>query len=312
MEKKEINTGMYGTTFSSGVFVGKLSTPTKMSLTDQTKVALLEYLTESDEFHKLVCDITGVERKQVKVSPELEKLKEDYSHMCESYEHEKQQRNDLLRKWREETAQRLDAERERDSAQRHHKFVMNELSSMLKEVECSSVRGIVDELKAERANGKLLAEENEQCRGEYDRLKLSYDKVCEEKKNLLSNYNYLNEKNKSKDKEYEVLQALYSDVLLTNTKLTKEKEKAERAKSETEKMYKTDFEYINKCNQNQAKTITKQMNELLEVRTELVEQKELVKKHMAKSEKLQAKLDKASKRYGELIKTISDRAIKSI
>lgn len=312
MEKKVSSTGMYETTYSGGIFVGKLSTPTKIGLTDQTKVALLEYLTESDEFHKLVCDITGVERKQVKVSPELEKLKEDYSHMCESYEHEKQQRNDLLRKWREETAQRLDAERERDSAQRHHKFVMNELYSMLKEVECSSVRGIVDELKAERANGKLLAEENEQCRGEYDRLKLSYDKVCEEKKNLLSNYNYLNEKNKSKDKEYEVLQALYSDVLLTNTKLTKEKEKAERAKSETEKMYKTDFEYINKCNQNQAKTITKQMNELLEVRTELVEQKELVKKHMAKSEKLQAKLDKASKRYGELIKTISDRAIKSI
>lgn len=312
MEKKELGVGQYvstGTLFVKGRISPEV---TKMSLTDHAKAAVLEYLTESDEFHKLVCDIIGVERKQVKVSPELEKLKEDYSHMCESYEHEKQQRNDLLRKWREETAQRLDAERERDSAQRHHKFIVDEIFSMLKEVECSSVRGIVDELKAERANGKLLAEENELCRRENDKLKASYDNVCEEKKNLLSNYNYLNEKNKSKDKEYEVLQALYSDVLLTNTKLTKEKEKAERAKSETEKMYKTDFEYINKCNQNQAKTITKQMNELLEVRTELVEQKELVKKHMAKSEKLQAKLDKASKRYGELIKTISDRAIKSI
>ena len=270
MEKKVSSTGMYETTYSGGIFVGKLSTPTKIGLTDQTKVALLEYLTESDDFHKLVCDITGVERKQVKVSPELEKLKEDYSHVCDRYKQEQQKSNDLLHKSREETAKRLDAERERDCAQKHHKFVMDELFSMLKEVNCSSVRSIVEELKAERANGKLLAEENELCRRENDKLKQSYDNVCEEKR------------------------------------------KAEKAKSETEKMYKTDFGYINKCNQNQAKTITKQMNELLEVRTELVEQKELVKKHMAKSEKLQAKLDKASKRYGELIKLISDRDIKSV
>lgn len=303
---------MYETTYSGDVFVGKLSTPTKIGLTDQTKVALLEYLTESDDFHKLVCDITGVERKQVKASPELEKLKEEYSHMRESYEHEKKQRNDLLRKWREETVKRMKMQTTLQESCSHHNNMMNRIKDLLKEVDMPSVKHTIEALKSERANGKLLAEENEQCRGEYDRLKLSYDKVCEEKKNLLSNYNYLNEKNKSKDKEYEVLQALYSDVLLTNTKLTKEKEKAERAKSETEKMYKTDFEYLNKCNQNQAKTITKQMNELLEVRTELVEQKELVKKHMSKSEKLQAKLDKASKRYGELIKTISDRAIKSI
>lgn len=312
MEKKVSSTGMYETTYSGDVFVGKLSTPTKIGLTDQTKVALLEYLTESDDFHKLVCDITGVERKQVKASPELEKLKEEYSHMRESYEHEKKQRNDLLRKWREETVKRMKMQTTLQESCSHHNNMMNRIKDLLKEVDMPSVKHTIEALKSERANGKLLAEENEQCRGEYDRLKLSYDKVCEEKKNLLSNYNYLNEKNKSKDKEYEVLQALYSDVLLTNTKLTKEKEKAERAKSETEKMYKTDFEYLNKCNQNQAKTITKQMNELLEVRTELVEQKELVKKHMSKSEKLQAKLDKASKRYGELIKTISDRAIKSI
>lgn len=38
-------------------------------LDNQTKVALLEYLTESDEFHKLVCDIIGTERKQVEVFP---------------------------------------------------------------------------------------------------------------------------------------------------------------------------------------------------------------------------------------------------
>lgn len=257
MEKKVSSTGMYETTS------GKLD--------NQTKAALLEYLTESDEFHKLVCDITGTERKQVKVSPELEKLKEDYSHMCESYEHEKQQRNDLIRKWREETAQRLDAERERDNAQRHHKFIVDEIFSMLKEVECSSVRGIVDELKAERANGKLLAEDNELCRRENDKLKLSYNKACEELKVIEKNM----------------------DSVSDNY--------AKLAKS---------HEYLNECNQKQANTITKQMNELLELRTELIEQKELVKKHMDKSEKLQSKLDKASKRYGELIKLISDKSLK--
>lgn len=288
MEKKEGITGMYETTFSSGVFVGKLSAPTKMSLTEETKVALLEYLTESDEFHKLVCDITGVERKQVKVSPELEKLKDDYLHVCNRYKQEQQKSNDLLHKWREETARRLDAERERDCAQKHHKHLIDEIFSMLKEVECSSVRGIVDSLKAERANGKLLAEENEMCRRENEELKLNYEKA------------------------YEVLQALYSDVLLTNAKLSMEKEEAEKERSKIEKKNNVEFEYINKCNQNQAKTITKQMNDILGLRNELAEQKELVKKHMAKSEKLQSKLDKASKRYGELIKTISDRAIKSI
>lgn len=260
-------------------------------LDNQTKIALLEYLTESDEFHKLVCDITGTERKKVKESPELEKLKEDYSHMYESYEHEKQQRNDLIRKWREETERRLDAERERDCAQRHHKFIVDEIFSMLKEVECSSVRGIVDELKAERAKGKLLAEDNERCRGEHDRLKISYNNVCEEKKN--------------KSEEYEELQRQYADVLLTNTRLKTEKEEAEKTRHETEKMYNTDF-------QNQAKTITDQMNDLLKLRKELEAQKDLANKYVAKSEKLQSKLNKASKRYGELIKIISDRAIKSI
>lgn len=278
MEKKESSTGLYGKTFEVGSFVYRISPEvTKTYLTDQTKVALLEYLKESDEFHKLVCDITGVERKQKKVSPELEKLKEDYSHVCDRYKHEQQKSNDLLHRWREETASRLDAEKERDNVEKHHKHLIDEISSMLKEVKCSSVRGIVDSLKEERANGRLLAEENEMCRRENDKLKLNYDKVC------------------------------------------KEKEKSEKAKYETKKKYNTDFEYLNKCNQNQAKTITNQMNdilslrnELIEVRTELAEQKELAKKYMAKSEKLQSRLDKASKRYGELIKIISDKAIKSI
>lgn len=224
MEKKVSITGMYETTYSGDVFVGKLSTPTKIGLTDQTKVALLEYLTESDDFHKLVCDITGTERKQVKVSQELEKLKEDYSHVCDRYKEEQQKSNYLLNKWRKETARRLDAEKERDNAEKHHKFIVDEIFSMLKEVECNSVRSIVDSLKAERANGILLAEDHELCRRENDKLKLSYEKA---------------------NKELEA-------------------------------------------------------------------QKDLVKKYVAKSEKLQSKLDKASKQYGELIKIINDRAIKSI
>ena len=257
MEKKELGIGQYvttGTMFIRGEFKPE---ETKIALSEQGKAAILEYLTESDEFHKLVCDITGVERKQEKVSPELEKLKEDYSHMCESYEHEKQQRNDLIRKWREETAKRLDAERERDCAQRHHKFVMDELSQMLKEVECNSVRGIIDELKAERANEKLLAEENELCRRDNDKLKISYDKLKEDYDGLAESH-----------------------------------------------------EHLNKCHQNQAKIIINQMNDIVGLRNKLAEQMSLAKKYMAKSEKLQSKLDKASKQYGELIKTISDRAIK--
>lgn len=287
MEKKVSSTGMYETTYSGYVFVGKLSTPTKIGLTDQTKVALLEYLTESDDFHKLVCDITGTERKQVKVSQELEKLKEDYSYVCDRYKKEQQKSNYLLNKWRKEAARRLEAEKERDNAERHHKFIVDEIFSMLKEVECSSVRGIVDELKSERANGKLLAEENELCRRENEELKLNYDKVSEEKKNLLSNLDYLNGKNKSQQKEYEVLQALYSDVLLTNTMLTMEKEEAEKTIADKIK----EIERLKKCYQIQT---------------------DLAQEYDKRCQKLQGKLNKASKRYGELIKTISDRAIKSI
>lgn len=280
MEKNVLGKGQYvttGTMFIRGEFKPE---ETKIALTEQGKAAILECLTESDEFHKLVCDITGVERKQEKVSPELEKLKEDYSHMCESYEHEKQQRDDLIHKWREETARRLDAERERDCSQRHHKFVMDELSSMLKEVECNSVRGIVDELKAERANGKLLAEDNVLCKREYDKLKESYNKLCEEfiyskstKNNLL--------------KEYDKLKEDYDRLAESH-------------------------EHLNKCNQNQARTITKQMNQTLDITAESIKQKELTQKYKDKCEKLQTKLDKASKRYGELIKIINDRAIKSV
>lgn len=191
MEKKELGIGQYTTT-STCYFEGRIS-PTKenMSLIDEAKSAVLEFLTESDEFHKLVCDITGVERKQVKVSQELEKLKEDYSYVCDRYKKEQQKSNYLLNKWRKEAARRLEAEKERDNAERHHKFIVDEIFSMLKEVECSSVRGIIDELKSERANGKLLAEENEMCRRENDKLKLNYEKINKEleaQKDLVKKY----------------------------------------------------------------------------------------------------------------------------
>lgn len=191
MEKKVSSTGMYETTYSGGVSVGKLYTPTKTGLTDQTKVDLLEYLTESDDFHKLVCDITGVERKQVKVSQELEKLKEDYSYVCDRYKKEQQESDYLLDKWRKEKVRRLAAEKERDNAEKHHKFIVDKISSMLKEVGCNSVRGIVDSLKAERANGKLLEEENDMCRRENDKLKLNCEKAnkeLEEQKDLVKKY----------------------------------------------------------------------------------------------------------------------------
>lgn len=259
MEKKVSSTGMYETTYSGGVFVGKLSMPTKTGLTDQTKVALLEYLKESDDFHKLVCDITGVERKQAKVSPELEKVKEDYSHMRESYEHERQKSNYLIRELREETAQRLKAEKERDNMEKRHKHLIDEIFSTLKEVKCSSVRGVVDKLKAERANGKLLAEDNELCRRENDRLKQSYDNVCNKIKEIEKNRDNLSDNYDRLIKDYNCLITRYN---------------------------------------NQKKYIAKYIEE----NKRLIDQ----------VEKLKGRLNRAAKNYGELIKTISDKAMKSI
>lgn len=273
MEKKVSSTGMYETTYSGGVSVGKLYTPTKTGLTDQTKVDLLEYLTESDDFHKLVCDITGVERKQVKVSQELEKLKEDYSYVCDRYKKEQQKSNYLLNKWRKETARRLDAEKERDNAEKHHKFIVDEIFSMLEEVGCNSMGDLIDELKAERAKGELLAEQYElstnendklekllrEIEGRYDRIAKGYDNACKEaktaeniRKNLSANYDRLAE----------------------------------------------DYNYLNTLYNNQKEYIAKYIEEN--------------KKLTDKVEKLEGKLDKASKRYGELIKIINDRSIKSI
>lgn len=191
MEKKVSSTGMYETTYSGGIFVGKLYTPTKIGLTDQTKVALLKYLTESDEFHKLVCDITGVERKEEKVYIELEKVKADYLYMCERYKQEQVKNKDLIQRWKDEGAKRMKVQAALEDSHSHHNNVMNRIKDLLKEVGCSSVRDVVDELKAERANGKLLAEDSELCRRENDKLKLNYEKENKEleaQKDLVKKY----------------------------------------------------------------------------------------------------------------------------
>lgn len=241
MEKKVSSTGMYETTYSGGVFVGKLSMPTKTGLTDQTKVALLEYLTESDDFHKLVCDITGVERKQEKVSAELEKLKEEYSHMCESYENEKQQRNDLLRK-------------------------MNRIKDLLKEVDMPSVRRTIEALKSERANGKLFTEKCELLKKENDMLSKRFSDL---EKSYVCIHKEANEiKNSRKN-----LSANYDRLI-------------------------EDYNCLNTRYDNQKKYIAKYIEE----NKRLIDQ----------VEKLKGRLNRVAKNYGELIKTISDKAMKSI
>lgn len=266
MEKNVLGKGQYATTgimFIRGEFKPG---ETRLALSEQGKEAILKCLTESDEFHKLVCDITGVERKQKKVSPELEKLKEEYSYVCDRYKKEQQKSNYLLNKWRKETARRLDAEKERDNAEKHHKFIVDEIFSMLKEVECSSVRGIVDELKAERLNVKLVEEqceihkeENDMLSKRFSDLEKSYfcihkeaNEIKNSRKNLSANYDRLIE-----------------DYNCLNTRYNNQKE------------------YI----------------------AEYIEEN---KRLINEVEKLKGRLNRAAKNYGELIKTISDKAMKSI
>lgn len=259
MEKNVLGKGQYVTTGTMFIRSEFKPEETRLALSEQGKEAILECLTESDEFHKLVCDITGVERKQVKVYQELEKLKEDYSHMRESHEHERQKNNYLIRELREETSKRLKAEKERDNMEKRHKHLIDEIFSMLKEVKCSSVRGIVDELKAERANGKLLAEDIELCGRENDRLKQRYDNVCNEIKEIEKNRDNLSD-------NYDRLIEYYNCL---NTRYNNQKE------------------YIVKYIEENKRLI----NEV---------------------EKLKGRLNRAAKNYGELIKIINDRAIKSI
>lgn len=252
MGKKGNYTEMYKTTS------GKLD--------NQTKVALLEYLLESDEFHKLVCDITGVERKQEKISTELEKLKEEYSHMCESYENEKQQRNDLLRKWKEETVKRMKMQTTLEESCSHHNNIMNRIKDLLKEVDMPSVKHTIEALKTERANGKLVAEECELLKKENDTLV--------ERCNCLEKIYYCERKEANEIKNSRKNLSANYDRLIE------------------------DYNCLNTRYNNQKEYIAKYIEEN--------------KRLTDKVEKLKGKLDKASKRYGELIKIISDRAIKSI
>lgn len=294
MEKNVNSTGMYETTYSGGVFVGKLSTTAKIGLTDQTKVSLLEYLTESDDFHKLVCDITGVERKQEKISTELEKLKEEYSHMCESYENEKQQRNDLLRKWKEETVKRMKMQTTLEESCSHHNNIMNRIKDLLKEVDMPSVKHTIEALKTERAKGKLVAEECELLKEENDMLSKRFSDLEKSYFCIHKEANDIKNSRKKLSANYDRLKKSYDNVCNE----IKEIEKNRDNLSDNYDRLAGDYEYLNKCVQNQANTITRYIEENKSLTEEV--------------EKLKGKLDRASKRYGELIKTISDRAIKSI
>ena len=191
MEKKKLGIGQYTTT-STCYFEGRIS-PTKvnMSLTDEAKAAVLEFLTESLDFHTLVCDIAGNVRKEVKPEKEYKELKEECLHVCDRYKQLQEKSNDLLRRWKDETAKRMKAQDALEDSRSHHNNVMNRIKDLLKEVGCSSVRDVVDELKAERANGKLLAEDSELCRRENDKLKLNYEKENKEleaQKDLVKKY----------------------------------------------------------------------------------------------------------------------------
>lgn len=273
MEKKKLGIGQYTTT-STCYFEGRIS-PTKanMSLTDEAKAAVLEFLTESLDFHTLVCDIAGNVRKEVKPEKEYKELKEECLHVCDRYKQLQEISNDLLRRLKDETAKRMNAQDALEDSHSHHNNVMNEIKDLLKEVDVPSVKSAIEALKAERTKGKLLAEQYElsknendklakllrEIEGKYDRIAKGYDNACKEakttenaRKSLSANYDRLAE-------EYNCLSARYN---------------------------------------NQKEYIAKYIEEN--------------KRLTDKVEKLKGKLDKASKRYGELIKIINDRDIKSI
>lgn len=157
MGKKGNYTEMYKTTS------GKLD--------NQTKAAVLEYLTESDEFHKLVCEITGIERKQFKPDKSYEQLKEEYSSLRDRYKSERGKSSYHLHRWKFEEEKRGKAEAELDESRSHHNDVMGRIKKLLEDIDMPSVESAFEMLKAERANGNLLAErcqllkmENEKCK----------------------------------------------------------------------------------------------------------------------------------------------------
>lgn len=273
MEKKQLGIGQYVTT-STCYFEGRINhIKENMSLTDEAKAAVLEFLTESLDFHTLVCDIAGNVRKDVKPEKEHKELKEEYLHVCDRYKQEQEKSNYLLHRWKDETAKRMKAQAALEDSHSHHNNVMNGIKNLLKEVDVSSVKSAIEALKAERAKGKLLAEQYElsknendklekllrEIEGRYDRIAKGYDNACKEartteniRKNLSANYDRLAE-------DYNRLSTRYNNQKECIAKYTEENKRL----------------------------------------TDIVE-------------KLKGKLDRASKQYGELIKTISDRAIKSI
>lgn len=266
MKKEELGTGQYVST-STCYFEGRINpTKVKMSLTEEAKAVVLGFLTESLDFHTLVCDIAGNIRKETKPDKGYEELKADYLHVCDRYKQEQEKSNDLLHRWRDEEAKRKRADVKLADSYSHHNNVMNRIKELLKEVDMPSVKSAIEALKNERANGKLFAEQCEQLKKENDTLVgrcncLEKNYYCERKKagEIEKNMNNLSDNYDRLAEDYNCL----------NTRYNNQKE------------------YI---------------AQYIEENKQLTE----------KVEKLKGKLDRASKRYGELIKIIGDKAIKAI
>lgn len=294
MEKKELGIGQYVTT-STCYFEGRIS-PTKvnMSLTDEAKAAVLEFLTESLDFHTLVCDIAGNVRKEVEPEKEYKELKEEYLHVCDRYKQEQERSNYLLHMWKGETAKRMKAQAALEDSHSHHNNVMNRIKDLLKEVDVPSVKSAIEALKAEREKGKLLAEQCEIWKEENDILSKRFSDLEKSYFCIHKEANEIKNSRKNLSANYDRLKKSYDNVCNEIKKIEKNRDNL----SDNYDRLAGDYEYLNKCVQNQANTITRYIEEN--------------KRLTDKVEKLKGKLDKASKRYSELIKIISDRAIKSI
>lgn len=170
------------------------------------------------------------------------------------------------RKRKDETVKRMKMQTTLEESCSYHDNMMNRIKDLLKEVDMPSVKHTIEALKSERANGKLFAEQCELLKKENDKLVECCN--CLEK-------NYYCERKKAR-----------------------EIEKSRDNLSDNYDRLAKDYEYLNKCIQNQANTIESYTKENKRLTDEV--------------EKLKGKLGRASKRYGELIKIISDKAIKSI
>lgn len=200
------------------------------------------------------------------VSLELEKMKNDYSHVCDRYKKERQKSNDLLRKLKEEAAKRMKTQAALEDSHSHHNNVMNRIKDLLKEVDMPSVKSAIEALKAERANGKLLAEQCELLKEENDTLAKRFS-------DLEKSYFCIHKEANDIENSRNPLSANYDRLI-------------------------EDYNCLNTRYNNQKEYIAKYIEEN--------------KRLTDKVEKLKGKLDRASKRYGELIKIISDKAIKAI